>query len=175
MKTIQKEIVDSAYKYLGEEEIRGNLGFKSEEFQTLLSACGWKKGQAWCSYFVELVWRMAYAKQNSLIENEITPVFSGGAVNTFSNFKKYDGKLIDTHPSVGSIVIWQYYKNGKPHWSGHAGIVVKLNENSFTTIEGNTNDDGVREGYEVAERIRILDYGRKAGLVVKGFIKPIQI
>jgi hypothetical protein len=36
----------------------------------------------------------------------------------------------------------------------HTGIVLKAAQNVFLTIEGNTNDDGGREGYEVCRRIR---------------------
>jgi hypothetical protein len=37
----------------------------------------------------------------------------------------------------------------------HTGIVVKsVGEEVFLTIEGNTNDDGSREGYQVCQRVR---------------------
>jgi hypothetical protein len=36
----------------------------------------------------------------------------------------------------------------------HTGIVLSAEDNVFHTIEGNTNDDGDREGYEVCQRIR---------------------
>jgi len=36
----------------------------------------------------------------------------------------------------------------------HTGLVTSFDEESFTTIEGNTNDDGDREGYEVCVRTR---------------------
>lgn len=36
----------------------------------------------------------------------------------------------------------------------HTGIVVEVKSNCFLTIEGNTNDEGHREGYEVCKRIR---------------------
>jgi len=36
----------------------------------------------------------------------------------------------------------------------HIGIVSGVEEDCFTTIEGNTNDAGEREGYEVCKRIR---------------------
>ncbi len=36
----------------------------------------------------------------------------------------------------------------------HTGIVLSAEINIFHTIEGNTNDDGDREGYEVCRRIR---------------------
>jgi hypothetical protein len=36
----------------------------------------------------------------------------------------------------------------------HTGIVMEAEEEIFHTIEGNTNDEGSREGYEVCRRIR---------------------
>ncbi|NMO17508.1 peptidoglycan-binding protein [Pyxidicoccus fallax] len=36
----------------------------------------------------------------------------------------------------------------------HAGIVTEVDEETFQTIEGNTNDQGDREGYEVCARTR---------------------
>lgn len=36
----------------------------------------------------------------------------------------------------------------------HTGIVLKTDTDVFHTIEGNTNDEGSREGYEVCERMR---------------------
>jgi len=41
----------------------------------------------------------------------------------------------------------------------HTGIVTKFDEETFQTIEGNTNDSGEREGYEVCARTR--SYGDK--------------
>lgn len=38
----------------------------------------------------------------------------------------------------------------------HTGIVVAADEQTVTTIEGNTNDDGSREGYEAIKRVRTL-------------------
>ncbi len=36
----------------------------------------------------------------------------------------------------------------------HTGIVIKAEGEFFRTVEGNTNDEGSREGYEVCERAR---------------------
>ncbi len=36
----------------------------------------------------------------------------------------------------------------------HTGIVTEFQDDHLQTIEGNTNDDGAREGYEVCQRIR---------------------
>jgi hypothetical protein len=36
----------------------------------------------------------------------------------------------------------------------HTGIIVQAEDEVLQTIEGNTNDDGSREGYEVCARTR---------------------
>jgi hypothetical protein len=36
----------------------------------------------------------------------------------------------------------------------HTGIVTQVDPEAFQTIEGNTNDEGSREGYEVCQRVR---------------------
>ncbi|MBI5190743.1 MAG: peptidoglycan-binding protein [Nitrospirae bacterium] len=52
----------------------------------------------------------------------------------------------------GSIFLNRNSKNSSD-WT-HTGIVTAFREDSFDTIEGNTNDAGDREGYEVCKRIR---------------------
>lgn len=39
------------------------------------------------------------------------------------------------------------------HWS-HVGIVAETGADAFTTLEGNTNDDGSANGFEAIERVR---------------------
>ncbi len=48
----------------------------------------------------------------------------------------------------------------------HVGVVIKTAEEVFMSIEGNTNDEGGREGYEVCSRIR--GYKRKDFISIPG-------
>lgn len=62
-------------------------------------------------------------------------------------------KKLDTvpkHQLNGSIFL---VKKGSSEWS-HTGIVLQAERDFFITIEGNTNDDGSPEGYEVCQRTR---------------------
>ena len=60
----------------------------------------------------------------------------------------------------GAIFIMDFGKG-----VGHTGLVVKVNKDgTVDTIEGNTNDEGSREGYEVCRRVRKLSS-------IKGFIQ----
>lgn len=171
---INEQIINVAVNFLGQEEIRGNLGFKDPKFEQLMKNVGWQKTQAWCAYFAELVWKVAYSNQNSLIVPEIDKIFSGSAVQTMKNFKKAGWEIHrGISPQKGSLAVWQKFKNGKPHWSGHIGIYTEnLSLKLFNSIDGNTNDDGSREGYEVAKKCRSYNYTSKSGLVLIGFIEP---
>jgi len=46
----------------------------------------------------------------------------------------------------------------------HTGIVIDVAAETLQTIEGNTNDEGSREGYEVCQRIR--GYAQKDFVVI---------
>jgi len=172
MKTINDLIVKQALKYVGEKELKGNSGFENEVFWMKMEAVGFDPGEAWCALFAELIWREGYGQYNSLYDSQLEKLFSQSAVATFNNFKKSTW-LTSLEPAPGDVVIWQMHKAGRPHWSGHAGIVTKVLNKEFDTVEGNTNAAGGREGIEVTIKRRVLNFDTKLnGLVLKGFIKP---
>lgn len=56
---------------------------------------------------------------------------------------------LKTTPQRGMLFVWN--SNG----AGHIGFVTRVNSNgTFETIEGNTNNDGSRNGYKVCRRTR---------------------
>jgi hypothetical protein len=72
------------------------------------------------------------------------------------------GRLVQGRPAdppkaipPGSLFL---VKRAPGDWE-HVGIVTAARGDAFHTIEGNTNDDGDREGYEVCARVR--GYERK--------------
>lgn len=194
MMSINQKIINRAMYYRGQQEIPGNQGFIERDlhekiddktFQEKMELCGWEKGQAWCAYFVELVWKEAYAGDPLVSLLDI--LFNAGALATWNNFSKSEF-ITDKKPEPGAIAIWQNYryvtipnyhdlKNSRTElrgtWQGHAGIVIEVIKNEFVTIEGNTNENGSREGIEVARKIRLLSFDIHKGLVLKGFIHPI--
>lgn len=173
--TINDEIVSIAQSYLGQEEIRGNKGFKQEDFELKMKAMGWQMDQAWCAYFAELVWKEAYQQWDATLFSRLDKLFSAGAVATYNNFKKAKDFMCNQVPKPGALVVWQSYVSGAPHWSGHVGIVetASVNKGIFTAIEGNTNDNGEREGFEVARKNRTINFIKKQnGLVLLGFVHP---
>lgn len=158
-------LVEIAKKDLGKKEKPGNGGWYDEYLQKEMEKDGWSKGMAWCAFIVEKWVEEAYPWK----EEALDKLFSGSAVLTFRNFKKAGYKISKT-PVLGSIVVWQKYKQGVPHWSGHAGIVSEvISDKEFKSIEGNTNSKGSREGNIVAEKHRkIMKF--ETGLNVLGFI-----
>lgn len=187
---LRSKIVQVAESYEGQTEFRGNSGFKDRDFQDAMEAVGWQKGQAWCAYFAELVWKKAYGKFENTKDElaELDKMFSPGAVATYNNFTKLwakrdhtrpnsEGYAVKPTPEAGDLIVWQNYRNGKAHWTGHVGIVIQVNGNDTVhTMEGNTNSNGGREGIEVAMKTRKVGSDlfrpKSRGLVLKGFVSP---
>lgn len=170
--TTGEKIALTANSLVGQTEVKGNLGFHDEQFQKMMESVGWKRGEAWCAYFAELVWKLVNV-HDPKINQELGELFSGSTVQTWKNFGRSPWwKTTAKKASIGSVVIWQKYKDGEPQWSGHAGIVTEVGEHKFTSIEGNTNDKGGREGYIVAKKSRIYNVLTNNGLRVLGFIHP---
>jgi len=170
---INDSIVYTALGFVGQEEISGNLGFKDGEFQELMDAVGWEKGQAWCAYFTELVWKLAFTHDSKIVR-ELDQLFSAGAVATYNNFRRSSWVTGET-PVAGSVVIWQRWKDNKPTWMGHAGIVTDVQPDLMTTVEGNTNYKGEREGLAVLKKTRSFAWNTGNGLRIKGFIQPRKV
>lgn len=171
METLRGSIVSYAFEYLGQEEIKGNMGFKDPVFNDKMNSVGMIDGYAWCCLFTELCWVEAYKEFNPEVLPLLAKEFTAGTVRTFRHFKSL-GWTSKT-PEAGDIVIWQSYKGGRAKTSGHAAIVIEVNGKSLKTIEGNTNDKGGREGYIVAEKNRTINFNNDNGLRMLGFIKPL--
>lgn len=151
--------IEIAKKYLGMKEELGNKFDPKSPLGKILKDAGHKDGEAWCALFTEAVF-----------VEKLRELFSSSTVQTFHNFKDAGYEISDV-PKVGSLVIWQRYKDGKATWAGHAGIVTKVNsDGSFVSIEGNTNSAGSREGDSVQEKVR-KNIRTDNGLNILGFIR----
>jgi hypothetical protein len=163
-----------ALKYIGQTEKPGNMGFNDAEFEAKMKDVGFKQTHAWCAYFCELVFKEAIPERF----NEFDRLFSASAVQTFKNFRDA-AYPIGPAAQLDTLVIWQNYKDGKAHWTGHAGIVSKVKSTwEFESVEGNTNSQGGREGFEVAVKDRKVLAEVTNGLKVLGFIqisKPVML
>ncbi len=174
METIGGCIVSYAVDAIGQEEFSGNMGFKDDQFDKYMREVGFKNGHAWCAYFAELCYHRAYQDFDREKVVEVAEYFSAGAVRTYRKFSKAPGWDVNKTPSIGAVVIWQKWVKGKPHPKGygHAAIVVDIHENYITTVEGNTNKAGGREGIGVFTKKRKLNFESTSGLRMLGFIHP---
>lgn len=160
-------IVGIARTYIGKKEKPGNTGFEDKQMELDMRAVGWQPGWAWCAGFIEMVAWKAYPEKKEAIKGLFVP----SAVNTFRNLIKagYKSSMV---PEVGSFVFWQKMDEGKALWQGHCGIVSDfIGEQTFKSIEGNTNSAGSREGDSVQEKLRTVKPEVMNGLKVIGFIK----
>jgi len=133
--------------YIGQKELHNNSGFKEQWYEQLMRKMGWKKYQSWCAYAAEAVWKEAYTKIGAIdVVNKLDMLFSASAVQTYKNFIKA-GYPHGTIPRIGALAVWQLYKNGKPDWRGHIGVVYSTSNNfTFISGEGNTNKGKSRNG-----------------------------
>jgi hypothetical protein len=99
---------------------------------------------AWCAAFV--YWCYMKAAEQIKVAN---PVPKTGGVLAMWNAAK--AQRVTGMPLAGDVFVMDF-GGGK----GHTGIVVKVVGIYIETIEGNTNDEGSREGYEVAKRRRLI-------------------
>ena len=105
-----------------------------------LKSVGLGRGYAWCMAFV--YWSIKEASLQLKVSNPLTK--TGGVLAMYNA----EPDLRVSVPKSGDIFIMDF-GSGK----GHAGFVIEVLPNGkLITIEGNTNDEGSREGYEVAIR-----------------------
>jgi hypothetical protein len=170
---LEMNIVAVATSYIGEREVKNNLGFKNDFFEKKMEAVGWRKGEAWCSYFAELVWKEALPRHDCQLRGLVDKLFSASATRTYQNFDVHPEFETGITPLPGAVAIWRL-GNG---WQGHAGIVTRvLKTGNFYSIEGNTNSTGGREGIEVSLKLRHSKKPYEAnGLNLVGFIYPPRI
>lgn len=103
------------------------------------------QGQAWCACFISWVFMKAFNKSKASELLKHWPYISVPNISTkFTNYST---------PKAGDIVM---YHNGSVF--NHTGLVIAVSGNSYTTIEGNTNDGSgvVAEGIGVYQRNRTL-------------------
>jgi hypothetical protein len=175
MSSIRQIIITTARPYIGEKEKLTNGGFENPETERKMKAIGWAVPDPWCAFAAKMIWLESYQKYDATYHDELNKLMTGSAVQTFNNFKRSNDWYTSQMPVVGSIVIWQKYKDFIPQWTGHAGIVevVYPDFSSIVTIEGNSNSHGGREGIEFANLKRKVDFAKvKTGLNLLGFIHP---
>lgn len=129
--------IQIAITQIGKEEIPRNSNW-GEHVQKYLKSVGITFPASWCMSFV--YWCCKESNPNTIL-------FKTGGV--LKQWQKTDVKYKHTSPMAGDIFIQDH-----GHGLGHTGFVENVVGDEIHTIEGNTNDEGLREGYEVCRRVR---------------------
>lgn len=160
-----QKIVQIAEKYIGQEEISGNRGWKNKDFEAKMKAVGWAPTHSWCCYFTELVAKEAAGK-DSAEWKAFDKLFQPSCTATYANFSGSSMFKVGKVPKPGALMVWRLGQG----WKGHIGIVTGVTNGVVDTIEGNTNLAGSREGTHVLRKKRKLAWTNGPGLNLVGFI-----
>lgn len=131
-----------------ESPIGSNAGPMVNEY---LKSVGLNPGYAWCQAFVH--WCYGKAARQLNIPNPVCK--TGGVLDCWNHTdekKKVIKKKAQLQPDAikpGDQFILLFRNYG-----GHTGIVEKIEGTVIHTIEGNSNNNGSREGYEVVRHQR---------------------
>lgn len=143
------KLLDTALTQLGVKESPGtpNSGPQVDKY---LASVGLGPGYAWCMAFVY------WCAREAGVANQL--VKTGGVLRQWNERRHQLGV---SWPAPGDIFIMDYGKG-----TGHTGIVERVEGDVLHTVEGNTNDEGSREGYEVCRRTR-----KRNDPKMKGFLR----
>ncbi len=127
--------LEFAIEEIGVEEVpRGsNDGKRVREY---LRAGGCTIPAPWCAGFV--MWCL----KKSGVNPNITTAHVATMWDKHKDIQKFT-------PKAGDVFV-MINRNG----TGHTGFVERVHGDLIDTVEGNTNDEGQREGYEVCRRTR---------------------
>ena len=115
---------------------------------------GKKNGYAWCDIFVDWCFVKTFGEEKGR-QMLYQPEQSAGAGCLYSaGYYKQNNAFHRTNPRVGDQIFFSY----SPGEYSHTGIVVDVNGNTITTVEGNTSDSVGRRTYETSNR-SIAGYG----------------
>jgi hypothetical protein len=106
---------------------------------------GNKKGDAWCASYVSVVLALYYGGPKG------NPLPMSASCDVLLEAARKKGWLTGK-PTVGDVFLVMKSANDAIHTGFVTGVV---KPGLISTIEGNTNDDGSRDGYGVFERKRI--------------------
>jgi len=154
-----------ARKYIGVKEYGKNSGFSLPDpscmgFEQGMRNMGWRPGMPWCAFFIKFCVHEVYGSKYSLHMN-------GGVDLTWKNLAK-NPLFTTTQNSYkeGDLVFWDAGEG-----RGHCGIVLSNSPSPLSTIEGNTNKTGSREGDGVWVKSRSINGTSKWKLL--GFARPV--
>lgn len=157
--TISAKALEIANSQLGvREKGASNSGPEVDQY---LKSVGLNPGYPWCMAFV--YWCYNQAAGTLGVPNFL--IRTASVLHQWNEQQSTRKIVLDKvlkNPAIikpGAVFIMDYGKG-----TGHTGLVEKIQSGLVYTIEGNTNDEGSREGFEVCRRTRKLTS-------IKGFIQ----
>jgi hypothetical protein len=113
----------------------------------------------WCAGFVTFV-----MKQAAQVHQQSTPIQGSFSCDLLASQAKSQGVFVSERDLDNGTTVWSsagmntccifLVRRTSSDWV-HTGFAFNYQPNgTFSTIEGNTNDEGSREGYEVCQRVR---------------------
>ena len=146
----------NAYSTQNITEIQVNAGWTDGQYQADMVSIGWVPGDEWCAASIKLTWKKGYA-DNPGVWAHASHLISLNSQQMAKNFHADPVWPTSIHvPKLGAIAVWQ---EGESLTQGHCGIVVAVNGNQFTTVEGNTSSPSmpsIRNGWTVAAHTHTL-------------------
>ena len=131
----------TAASFVGVREKGGNnMGFNDRALLVIMKQQGWLPGYAWCSFFVMAM----------LDECGIPHTITGWSPTAYNKKDVVftEGKFVKAFSDADVLVMTLSYSkdyNKRYKGIGHTGIVDRVAKYSVRTIEGNTNDQGMRD------------------------------
>jgi hypothetical protein len=136
---LPQRVLSIARSQIGNAEIPHGSNW-GKHVQKYLASVGIDFAAPWCMSFI--YWCVDEACKEAVVPNPL--VRTGGVMRQYN---EVDRKLIVKTPLPGDIGIMDFGKG-----LGHTFFVEKVEGDTVFTIEGNSNDDGSREGYEVCRK-----------------------
>lgn len=141
--TLRQKALEIVKSQLGQKEnpVGSNWGHPVQDY---LASVGIHFPAAWC--FALMYWSFERAADELHVSNPVPR--TAGVLNAWRLAAKF--RVIGI-PQPGDVFIMDL-----GHGLGHAGIVEDIDTDGIHvhTIDGNTNNDGSREGFEVERKVR---------------------
>ncbi len=124
-------------------------------------------GSAWCAMFV------SYCAYQAGVLDTLVPRYSWcpSGMTWYKNHKRYYKRNNEYVPKKGDII---FFYNDELGRVAHTGIVVDGDENSVTTIEGNTSIDAVERRTYSITNTSIDGYGDNGGEPIYEIPEPTE-
>lgn len=150
MSNLKNLALATAQSQVGQKEnpIGSNWGHPIQDY---LASVGIGFAASWCMSFVYWCW--SHASLQAGLANPLMK--TGGVLNQWNNRASNRVEIAEGVNPYGIIQPGDIMIIREGATLGHAGIVESVSEDgTINTIEGNTNDNGSREGFEVARKTR---------------------